>query len=174
MVDQEETSETFLTSVLMFTEEVTLTTDMLSGGNAITDPTKVGTSIELVTDIQDTHLPMELNSKSSQECHPTEHCSGTSILVQANSDSESETTTQRTTDNGGPSMTEPKLSELGLEETMSLLTNKDTNSELESLLLLDHGEVRTTRESDGTMEDTETSETMDKNVLMFMVDQTLT
>jgi len=152
--------------------DTTLTEDMLSGGNAITDPTKVGTSIELVTDIQDTHLPMELNSKSSQECHPTEHCSGTSILVQANSDSESETTTQRTTDNGGPSMTEPRQSEPGLEETMSLPTDKDIDSESTSQLLPDHTETRTTRESDGMEEDTETSETTHTSVLRFKAEET--
>jgi hypothetical protein len=158
----------------MFTVPTTLITDMLSGGNAITVPIKVGSSIELVTDIQDTHLLAELNSKSSQECQPTELSSGMSILVETNSDSELETTIQRTTSNGGHSMTEPRPLELGLEETSLLPTNKDTHSELVLLLLSEFTETLTSRESDGTMEDTETSETTEENVWTFMVLLTLT
>jgi len=158
----------------MFTVLTTLTTDMLSGGNAITVPIKVGSSIELVTDTQDTHLLAELNSKSSQECQPTELSSGMNILDQTNSDSELETTIQRTRNNGGPSMTEPRPLDLGLEETSLLPTNKDTDSELVLLQLSEFTETLTTRESDGTMEDIETSETTEENVLTFMVLLTLT
>jgi hypothetical protein len=154
--------------------DTTLITDMLTGGNAITVHIKVGTSIELVTDTQDTHLLTELNSRSSQECQPTELSSGMNILVDIKTDSELETTIQRTTSNGGHSMTEPRPLELGQEETSLLPIKKDINSELVLLLLSEFTETLTTRESDGTMEDIETSETTEENVWKLLVPLTLT
>jgi saccharopine dehydrogenase-like NADP-dependent oxidoreductase len=76
--------------------------------------------------------------------------------------------------NGSPLMEELKPSEPGAEETTALVTNSDTTSESMLPLLSDHTLELTKTESDGTLDQEETSETTDRNVSMFMVTPTLT
>lgn len=92
---------------------------------------------------------------------------------EVNTDSESETTIQKTTNNGSSSTEEPEQLELPLLEASSLLTSKDTLIELESLPPLDHGEKNNTRELLSTLDQEETSETMEESALMYMETVTL-
>jgi len=150
----------------------TPTTDTSTGGHATTVPTRDGTLIELDTDIQLTHLPVESSSRSSQECHPTEPSSGTNTSVVTSIDSELETTTPRTTSNGSPSMTELSQLEPGQRETTLLPTKLDNHSISEELPPLDHGEMRTTKKQNGLEVNSEISRTMVRSALTFTVDQT--
>jgi hypothetical protein len=136
--------------------------------------TKAGTLTEEELTTQDNHLALVSNSKSSQEWLLTELSSGTSILVDTNSDSESETTTQLATSNGGPSIPEPTPSEPGPRETMLLPTKEELDSELESPLLFFSTPVITLRKSNGTVDLEETSETTEVSASMFTVTLTLT
>lgn len=79
-----------------------------------------------------------------------------------------------TTDSGSLSTPELKLSEPGQREVTALLTNGEPVSELVSPLLLDHTEETTKIKLDGSLDQEETSETMDRNVSMFTVEVTLT
>jgi hypothetical protein len=51
----------------MFTEEATLTKDMLSSGTVTMEPTKAGTLIREVLFTQNKHFQMAGNSNSDQE-----------------------------------------------------------------------------------------------------------
>jgi len=150
------------------------TTDTSSTGHATTVLTKLGMLIKPDTHIQDNHWLMELDSKSSQECLDTEHSSGTNILVEVNSDLESETITAKTIDNGSSSIEDPELLELGAEEATQSLTREDMASELESLLLSDNSRMRFTKELSSTEDLEETLETLPLNVSTSTEEETLT
>jgi hypothetical protein len=171
---QEELLEISLEDALMSMVDQTLTIDTFNGTSATMVKTKVGSLTEKDGIIQSSHLDLESDSKSSQEWLLTELSTGIDTSDQANSILESETTSQQTEDNGSYGMVEPTPSELGKREAMLLPTDLDTNSELDNMLPLDHTETITTQESDGTMDVTETSKTMEESALMSKADQTLT
>lgn len=127
------------------------------------DSTKPGTSIKKPSPIQSNHLLQVLDSKSEAEWLNTELSSGTSTSEDTNTDSESTITTQMIRSNGGPLMLEPRPSDHGLEETMLLLTKEDKDSESMLPLLLDNTLDTTLKESNGTVDQEETSETMVEN-----------
>jgi hypothetical protein len=75
-------------------------------------------------------------------------------------DSESETTSQRTSNNGGSSTGEPDPLELKEIETLPFLSNitTTTGTTMDMLLLLLDIKLRPSKESDGSMEAEEISE----------------
>lgn len=117
---------------------------------------------------------MELDSNLELEWPVEEHSSTESTLVNNNSTSESETTCQEKEDNGLFLIREPEQSELLKEESSPFPTNLTRDSLSESLQLLDHGTVKTTRELPSIQETRETSETTEENASMSMEDLTLT
>lgn len=134
-----ETLEITLSIVSMSMEvKTTTTTDLLSGLAILVLANHSG-STEDHSDIQDTHLEMESDSKSSQECLVEEPSNGTSILDQTNTDSESKTTIQVTADNGGHLTGELDLSELTQIEEEPYLFNSEllTTEETDTSLLLE-------------------------------------
>jgi hypothetical protein len=95
-------------------------------------------------------------------------------LEDTNIDLESEIITQLTTSNGSLSILELTPSEPGLEEPLLLETREVMVSESELLQSLDNSVTTITPlDSDGKMDQEETSKTTVKNALMSMVDPTL-
>ena len=110
---------------------------------------------------------MAEDSKSDQECQATELSSGENILDHTNTCSELETTGQEKASNGSSSIEELEPSELLREDHTFLLTDSEEATKLVKLLLSDHGEVRSTKRVHSMEENTETLETMLRNVSMF-------
>lgn len=86
-----------------------------------------------------------------------------------NSDSESETTAQRTKSNGGSLMEEQEPLDQFKEETMLSLTKMATSSESMLLLSSDNSKDNQLKLLDGSMDQEETSEMLLTSALMFMV-----
>lgn len=91
-------------------------------------------------------------------------------------DLESETTIQKTSNNGGCSTGEPDLSELKETEQWPFLSNgtTTTGTETDTLLLLLDTPVNTSKESDGSMDPERTSEMSVLDASTLLEDQTLT
>lgn len=91
-------------------------------------------------------------------------------------DLESETTIQKTSNNGGCSTGEPDLSELKVTEEWPFPSNgtTTTGTETDTLLLLQNTPVNTSKESDGSMDLIETSEMLVLDASTLLEDQTVT
>lgn len=161
-----------LDNVSMFTETKTEMEDMLFSGHATMVLTKPGTLTKKLLEFHHTHLEMDLDSRSNQECQDTELSSILNTSEETNSDSEFKTTTLMMPDNGSSLIQELRPSELTTEEATLLPTKLVKVTESMLLLPSDHGRVRSTRESPGTMDQEETSETLDANALTFTEDRT--
>lgn len=87
----------------MSTEDLTLTTDTLSGGNAIMETTKVGSLTDKELDSQLTQSEMVLDSKLEPDFHLEDQLPGLEDTL------DSSTTTHTTPDNGGSGTQELRL-----------------------------------------------------------------
>lgn len=97
-----------------------------------------------------------------------------STLVVNSTDSELETLTHSTTDNGSFSIRDQELSELWLTEARPSQEDRAMDSETPTLLLLDNTKTKVTKRSVSTMDQGRTSETPTDNALMFTVTLTPT
>lgn len=158
----------------MFGEVKTCTTNTPPGGTATTVLTKPGLLTPRDRHTQNNHLPTESSSKSSQEWTDAELSSTVRTLVDNNTDSESEITTQEKASNGGNLIQEQEPSEHSTKLNWSFPTKRVKNSILVRLPLLENGAVITTKEFHGTEVREETSETTVESALMFGEDKTKT
>jgi hypothetical protein len=95
-VEAERILETTPRNVSTSGEEETTTCRSPPGGTVIMDSTRVGRLIEKAETIQGNQLLTELGSRSDPDRSTIEFSSGTSILEETSSDSESETTILKT------------------------------------------------------------------------------
>jgi len=174
MVEDTETLETTLESASTSVVIETIIIDTSFSGTAITVPTKDGLSIELVSDTQDNHSEMELSSKLDQDFQERDHLLSKNTLEDINIDLESKTTTHGISSNGLSSTEDQELSELPQIEEELFQEDKVTDSEMETLLLLESTETKQTKRFPSGPDNTETSETTTDNVSMFTVHLTLT
>jgi len=88
----------------------------------------------------------------------TELSTGETTLDLNNTKPTSKTTIHSTTDNGGHSTGEPRLSEPGQEEVMLSLEDMEEDSEEDNSLSSDHTEDKPIKRSSGTTPTEETSD----------------
>jgi hypothetical protein len=168
---------TMLTSVwCQRMEETPTRTTSLSGCAKWVALTRDGSlTLEEFTS-QDIHWEMVLDSKSNLKWELTKLFSTMNTLELTTIDLESETTIQKTSNNGGCSTGEPDLSELKETEQWPFLSNgtTTTGTETDTLLLLLDTPESTSKESDGSMDPERTSEMSVLDASTLLEDQTLT
>lgn len=166
-----ETSEISVTDASMSMEEPINTTNTLSGTNATTVKTKHGLLTPRVSSIQNSHLLPELSSNLDQEWLNTEPLlMKQQVSDKLNTDSEFKIITQMTLINGGYSIQGLTPLDQLTTESMFLQTSLDKASRLMLLQLLDHTQLLTLKESNGTLARSRTLETTVENALMSMVE----
>jgi hypothetical protein len=172
----EEASKILVRNVLLSTVPKTKPTLTLFGATAAVVDTWDGESSPLEeSQCTDNHWETVYLSTSDQQWVEVRTCTKLSTSEEDNTEWESETSTSFNTEetgdwprkDGSHSTQEPEPSDPGIEETLFSVTKLVKDSTLVKLLLLESGDLRSTKESE-FMEETEiTSEMTEESVWAF-------